>query len=113
MNGELSLGENIADNGGVKIAYQAYDAWQRANPEEPRLPGFESYTPKQLFWISYAHDYCIKYRPEIKKLLILTDVHTIPHYRIIGSISNRPEFSQDFNCPRNSAMNPELKCSVW
>lgn len=95
------------------MAYTAYDSWQKVNPEEPRLPGLESYTPKRLFWISYAHVWCTKQVPSSLKNSILTDPHSIAPYRVIGPLSNRPEFSRDFNCPKGSFMNPEHRCTVW
>lgn len=91
----------------------AYDKWQRLNLEEPRLLGLEAYTPKQLFWINYAHTLCSKYRPEYLRNLMITDSHAPDSTRVIGPLSNRPEFAKDFECPSGSSMNPVQKCSVW
>ncbi len=91
----------------------AYDKWQKLNPAEPLLPGFESYSQKQMFWIANAHGYCTKYRPEHLKNLMATDAHSPASARVFGPMSNRPEFAEDFQCPMGSTMNPLLKCSVW
>ena len=62
LNGINTQGENIADNGGIKEAYRAYVAWEEENGEEARLPGFQDYTPRQMFWISAASVWCSVYR---------------------------------------------------
>ena len=112
MNGFKTQGENIADNGGLKEAYFAYQNWVKHNGPEPGLPGL-NYSPLQLFWITAANVYCAKYRPEYLKDLITTDPHSPVEFRIRGPFSNRPEFAKDFNCPLGSTMNPDKKCSVW
>ena len=79
---------------------------------EPRLPGLD-YTPEQLFWISAAHTYCSKYRPEYLEDLISTGVHSPGEFRVIGTLSNMKEFAEDFNCPVGSRMNPVKSCAMW
>ncbi|XP_059488680.1 neprilysin-2 isoform X2 [Neocloeon triangulifer] len=112
LNGVNTQGENIADNGGVKEAYYAYNSWVERNGEEGLLPGL-NFTQKQMFWISAANVWCSKYRPETIKLRILTGFHSPGQFRVNGPLSNLPEFARDFNCPLGSKMNPEHKCSVW
>ncbi|XP_058793347.1 neprilysin-2-like isoform X3 [Phymastichus coffea] len=112
LNGINTQGENIADNGGIKEAYYAYNEWERRNGKEPRLPGLK-FSPQQMFWISAANTWCSKYRPETLKLRITTGVHSPGEFRVIGPLSNMPEFAKDFKCPIGSRMNPEKKCSVW
>jgi len=140
LNGINTQGENIADNGGIKEAYQAYQSWiDRNGPEKvinitnrgkygsyahnasftpplfiypQKLPGLK-YTPNQLFWISAANVWCNKYRPESLKLRILTGVHSPGEFRVVGPLSNMKQFSKDFNCPAKSGMNAENKCYVW
>ena len=87
--------------------------WASENEMEASLPGFESYTPQQMFWISYGQVWCIKYRDAALKKQIETAPHSPGRYRIIGPMSNIEEFSRDFNCPVGSEMNPEKKCQVW
>lgn len=110
LKGEITQGENIADNGGLKIAY---NAWKGKNFEESLLPGFESYTLNKMFWISAAHPWCIKYRPQSQRNSVLTDPHSPNYFRVNGVVSNIPEFAADFNCPKGSPMNPDKKCQVW
>ncbi|XP_012288606.1 neprilysin-2 isoform X3 [Orussus abietinus] len=112
LNGINTQGENIADNGGIKEAYLAYNEWVRRNGQEPKLPGL-SYSPKQLFWISAANTWCSAYRPEALKLRITTGFHSPGEFRVLGPLSNMVEFSKDFNCPAGSKMNPTKKCSIW
>ncbi|XP_058792656.1 neprilysin-2-like [Phymastichus coffea] len=111
-NGKITQGENIADNGGIKEAYLAYTNFERQNGEEPRLPGLP-YSPRQMFWLSAANMWCYKLRPELVKNLLFTSVHSPGQFRITGSFSNIPEFSEDFHCPVGSAMNPVNKCIMW
>jgi len=114
LNGINTQGENIADNGGIKEAYRAYNSWVARNGAEPRLPGL-NYTPRQLFWVSAANVWCAKYRPKALKLRVLTGVHSPDQFRVQGPFSNMEDFSRDFNCPIGSNMNPpkENKCQVW
>lgn len=102
----------MADNGGVKVAHTAYQKWVKENGPEKRLPGLD-YTPLQLFWIKLAQTWCIKFRPQILRELIVTNQHSPEEFRIKGSVSNSPEFAKDFQCPSGSHMNPTKKCIVW
>jgi membrane metallo-endopeptidase-like protein 1 len=112
VNGLTTQGENIADNGGIKEAYRAYRRWTKDHGREARLPGLE-FSADQLFWISAANIWCGKFRPEVLKLRINAGVHSPAKFRVIGPLSNSPEFAQSFNCPVGSPMNPRKKCSVW
>ncbi|KAF2886062.1 hypothetical protein ILUMI_20111 [Ignelater luminosus] len=112
VNGNLTLDENIADNGGIKNAYLAYQDWVNRNGPEKILPGL-NYTANQLFWISAGNIWCAKYRTEYVKRLVLQDPHSLSRFRVIGPFSNSDNFAHDFNCPLGSKMNPEHKCQVW
>lgn len=105
-------GENIADNGGIKEAYRAYQQWVTDNGHEQQLPGL-NFSPNQLFWISSAHVWCSKYRPETMKLRIITGSHSPVMFRVNGPLSNIEEFSKDWQCKPGSNMNPYHKCTVW
>uniref|UniRef100_A0A336JZW6 CSON009745 protein n=1 Tax=Culicoides sonorensis TaxID=179676 RepID=A0A336JZW6_CULSO len=111
LNGVNTQGENIADNGGVKVSYRAYTRWVKTHGREPVLPGL-SYTDLQLFWISAAQSWCSVYTPETLKSKIITEYHSPERFRIIGSLSNAVDFAKDFNCPIGSTMNPIHKCEV-
>ncbi|XP_014207883.1 neprilysin-2 [Copidosoma floridanum] len=112
LNGITTQGENIADNGGIKEAYLAYNEWVRRNGPEKQLPGLK-YNGQQMFWLSAANTWCSKYRPETLKLRITTGVHSPGEFRVLGPMSNMPEFAKDFNCPLSTKMNPKDKCAVW
>ncbi|KAH8381748.1 hypothetical protein KR093_011645, partial [Drosophila rubida] len=112
LNGINTQGENIADNGGVKESYIAYQRWVEKHGPEPKLPGLD-YTPQQMFWISAGQTWCAKYRKESLKMRITTGVHSPSEFRVLGSLSNMKDFSKDFQCPEGSPMNPVHKCEVW
>lgn len=112
MNGEKTLDENIADNGGIKVAYAAYQKYVEKNGADPVLPGL-NYTSNQLFWISGAQLWCSVTRPAyIQASNVMAD-HTPDKYRIIGAYSNLEHFAKDFNCESGSKMNPVDKCEIW
>lgn len=112
INGKSTLGENIADNGGVKLAFKAYQDWLKHNGQDKTLPGL-SFENNQLFFLKGAQLWCSNIRRTSTLRNIATDVHTPKMYRTIGPFSNFNEFSKAFNCPSNSKMNPSKKCSVW
>ncbi|KAF2893715.1 hypothetical protein ILUMI_12459, partial [Ignelater luminosus] len=112
LNGVTTLRENIADNGGIREAYLAYEKWVKINGEEPRLPNLK-YSPKQLFWISAANSWCTTMKPETLEQQILTNLHAPAKFRILGTLRNSELFSKDFECPVGSKMNPVHKCRVW
>lgn len=109
----MTLGENIADNGGTKLSYYAYHDWlQKHRSEDFLLPGLE-YSNEQLFFIGFAQEYCSHARPKTEYIATLSEIHAPPKFRVIGTLSNFNEFSVAFHCPVNSTMNPEMKCEVW
>ncbi|XP_032368901.1 membrane metallo-endopeptidase-like 1 [Etheostoma spectabile] len=112
VSGISTLGENIADNGGVHQAYKAYLKWVEMEGEEPRLPGLDM-DYKQLFFLNFAQVWCGAYRPEYASQSIKTDSHSPLEYRVLGSLQNFEAFSEAFQCQKGSRMNPELKCRVW
>lgn len=113
LNGVNTQGENIADNGGLKLAYKAYiSSASKSKFRESKLPGLP-FSAEQLFWLSAAQTWCSVERPEVKRIAILTDNHSLNRFRVIGTLSNSIEFARDFNCPLNSPMNPMNKCKVW
>ncbi|MCP9264589.1 Neprilysin-21 [Dirofilaria immitis] len=114
LNGQLSVGENIADNAGVKTALIAYKSWVEENSrQEAALPGFQNMTSIQMFFLAYANNWCSLIKPKYYLQIIMADVHAPNKYRAIIPLQNRPEFSEAFHCPEGSPMNPVKKCSVW
>ncbi|XP_023678299.1 endothelin-converting enzyme 2b isoform X1 [Paramormyrops kingsleyae] len=112
INGRQTLGENMADNGGLKAAYHAYKSWVRSNGEEKRLPALDM-TNDQLFFVGFAQVWCSVRTPESAHEGLMTDPHSPPRFRVIGTLSNSPDFSEHFNCPVGSPMNPGQRCEVW
>ncbi|KRT85834.1 Peptidase [Oryctes borbonicus] len=112
LNGISTQGENIADNGGVKQAYLAYNRFIKEHGEEPKLPGVD-YNGKQLFWISSANIWCAKTRPEVLKQRLAEDFHSPERFRVLGSLQNAEQFAKDFNCDVCANMNPKHKCHLW
>ncbi|XP_070318481.1 phosphate-regulating neutral endopeptidase PHEX [Odocoileus virginianus] len=116
VKGKRTLGENIADNGGLRQAFRAYRKWindKRQGVEEPLLPGIE-FTNNQLFFLSYAHVRCNSYRPEAAREQIQVGAHSPPQFRVNGAVSNFEEFQKAFNCPSNSTMNRGAEsCRLW
>ncbi|VDM99379.1 unnamed protein product [Thelazia callipaeda] len=114
INGKLTLGENIADNGGIKQSYQAYQEFiSQSNQSEPVLPGMLDYTSDQIFFLSYAQIYCGHGTKSAQIEGILTDDHSPQRYRVNGPLSNLAEFSEAFDCPLGSNLNPIKRCSIW
>ncbi|CAJ0566155.1 unnamed protein product, partial [Mesorhabditis spiculigera] len=113
LNGKLTQGENIADNGGVKQAYKAYKRFLEKHGPEEALPGLEKYTNDQMFFIGYAQTWCNKMTPEATLRLILTDPHAPGMFRVNVVLQNQPEFAHAFQCPAGSTMNPSKRCVVW
>ncbi|XP_051164292.1 neprilysin-4 isoform X2 [Leptopilina boulardi] len=113
IDGINTQGENIADNGGIKQAFRAYEKWLKTNGDEKEnLPGINA-TGKQLFFLNFAQIWCSSMRPEATKNKLKTAVHSPGKFRVIGSLSNTRDFAQVFNCPLGTPMNPTKKCSVW
>ncbi|KFU94964.1 Neprilysin [Chaetura pelagica] len=112
LSGINTLGENIADNGGIRQAYKAYENFVKKHGKEKLLPGLEM-NHKQLFFLNFAQVWCGTYRPEYAVNSIKTDVHSPGKFRVIGSLQNSPEFSEAFSCTNTNFMDPAKKCRVW
>ncbi|XP_065816053.1 endothelin-converting enzyme 2b isoform X1 [Labrus bergylta] len=112
VNGKQTLGENIADNGGLKAAYHAYRSWVQKSGEEKRLPAV-NLTNDQLFFVGFAQVWCSVRTPESAHEGLVTDPHSPPRYRVIGTLANSPDFSRHFNCPTGTPMNTGRRCEVW
>ncbi|XP_053246689.1 endothelin-converting enzyme 2 isoform X1 [Podarcis raffonei] len=112
VNGKQTLGENIADNGGLKAAYNAYKVWLKKNGEEKRLPSMDL-TSHQLFFLGFAQVWCSVRTPESSHEGLVTDPHSPDKFRVIGTLSNSRDFVEHFKCPVGSLMNPGKHCEVW
>jgi putative endopeptidase len=110
LNGKLTLGENIADNGGIKQAYRAYQSWVADNGAEPELAGL---TGDQQFFIGEAQAWCTLYKPEKLEVQVKTDPHSPAEFRVNGPMRNFPEFAEAYGCEVGTPMNPVDRCEVW
>jgi putative endopeptidase len=112
VNGKLTLGENIADLGGLLIAYGAYRRSLEGKPEPKPIDGF---TGDQRFFLAWAQIWRAKSRPEFSRLLVTIDPHAPPEFRTIGPLSNIPAFAQAFGCKAGDPMvRPESeRAQIW
>jgi endothelin-converting enzyme/putative endopeptidase len=113
VNGKLTLGENIADLGGLKLSYAAFKASLAGKKEAPDAAS--KFTPEQQFFLGYSQAWCGNLRKEMLRLQVTTNPHAPARFRVIGPLSNLPEFAQAFSCKEGSAMvRPAAKrCEVW
>ena len=109
INGQLTMGENVADLGGLLLAYMA---WQDQTREK-KLSAIDGFTPEQRFFIGYGQAWCNQTRDETKRMYAAIDPHSPDKYRANGAVSNMPEFQRAFQCKTGSAMVRENSCRVW
>jgi endothelin-converting enzyme/putative endopeptidase len=109
VNGRLTLGENTADNGGLRLALAAYLNGPGAKAKE-KIDGF---TPEQRVFLGWAQVWCENARPEAERLKAQTNPHASNRYRVNGPASNMPEFAKAFQCKANAAMVRPSACRVW
>lgn len=112
VNGTLTLGENIADNGGIREAYRALQNFKKSH-DLKKLPGFDDFTAEQIFFLAYANNWCTNASPEYLDMLVSRDPHSPGQFRVWGVVQNSKEFAEAFNCKAGSRMNPEKKCVLW
>ena len=112
LNGRLTLGENLADLGGLKLAHAAMRAALDGKPPPPEVEGFD---PEQQFFLGFAQSWCAKYREENLRLRAVTDPHSPAKQRVNGPLSNTPEFAAAFECAEGKPMVRPAKdrCEVW
>jgi len=109
LNGKLTLGENTADNGGVRLALMAY----LAGPGKTAPPVMDGFTPEQRLFIGFGQVWCENRRPEFERLRAATDPHSSGKYRVNGTVSNMPEFQKAFGCKADAPMVRQNQCRVW
>jgi putative endopeptidase len=107
LDGEFTLGENIADLGGVKLALAAY----RATGAQERFADW--LTPDQEFFVAYAQLWCANFRAQELATRARTDPHSPPEFRVNGVVRNLPEFAEAFHCAAGSPMAPTDRCEIW
>jgi predicted metalloendopeptidase len=110
LNGKLTLGENIADNGGVHLAGMALRTAEAAAGGSPEKDGF---TAEQRFYLGYAQLWCENRTPQSERLLVRIDPHSPGRYRVTGVLRNDADFARAFNCKSGDRMVAEQTCRVW
>jgi endothelin-converting enzyme/putative endopeptidase len=111
-NGKLVLGESIGDLGGAKIAYLAY---MKSLEGKPRPADIDGFTPEQQFFIAWGQFRGDAMRPEFQRLMVQGDPHPVSKYRVIGPLSNLPEFQKAWSCKADAPMvrPASQRCDVW
>ncbi len=111
LNGQLTLGENTADNGGVRLAYTALmDKIGKDSAAQTKIDG---YSPQQRFFLAFAQVWCQNASEEEARRRAQIDSHSPGEYRVNGVLSNMPEFRQAFGCKEGQQMAPTHSCRVW
>ncbi|HTE49924.1 MAG TPA: M13 family metallopeptidase [Kofleriaceae bacterium] len=112
LNGKLTAGENIADIGGVKLGFQAYEAW-RAQQTTPPPAKVEGMSDDQLYFLAYGQSWCSKTTPESLETRAYSDPHSPAKWRVNGVVVDLAAFAAAFQCRPGAPMNPGHACAVW
>jgi putative endopeptidase len=117
LNGKLTLGENTADNGGIRIAFQALEEVLAKNGAAAE-PGYvdgkkDGYTPQQRFFIAFGQVWCQNQTEQSARVLAKTDPHSTGEWRAKGTVQNFDEFGKAFGCKVGQPMMPTNSCRVW
>lgn len=115
VDGEQTEGENLADMGGVKDAYRAMKtAMASVDPlVAETIENIFGMSVDKLFFLSYGQVWCEAIKPEYAALLVNVDVHSPARARVLNPLSQFETFAEVYQCPANSPMNPQSRCSVW
>lgn len=109
LDGTLTLGENIADNGGSRLAYQAMQIALRKEDRAPR----GGFTAEQRYFLGLSQAWCSHATEQLARLRARTDSHSPPRFQVNGAVANMPEFRKAFSCPDRSAMVRPNTCRIW
>jgi predicted metalloendopeptidase len=112
LNGQLTAGENIADIGGVKLGFRAYQDWRAAQSPKPPAQ-VDGISDDQMYFVAYAQSWCAKTRPQVLEMMAHANPHSPPRWRVNGVVVDEPGFAAAFSCPVGSPMRPARSCSVW
>ena len=112
LNGRLTLGENTADNGGLRLAYSALMA-TLAKEAGAGTTEIDDYTPAQRFFLAFGQVWCENVREQAARSRALTDPHSPGQWRVNGAVQNFDEFGKAFSCKKGAPMYPENSCRVW
>ncbi len=113
QNGLLTQGEDTADNGGLHLALSALQDQLKKDGKSLDDKGPDGWTYRQRFFLGYAFSWCTNIRPEVARLMVTTDPHSLPIFRIDNVVSNMTEFSDAFGCKAGQKMVRANACRVW
>ena len=113
QNGLLTQGEDTADNGGIHLALNALETSLKQQGKSLDDKGPDGWTYRQRFFLSNAYSWCANVRPEVARLIVTTDPHSMPIFRIDNVLSNMSEFQQAFSCKAGQHMVRANACRVW
>ncbi len=111
LKGKLTLGENAADNGGIRIAYAALEQVLKENPNAAPVQG--GYTASQQFFVSFGQLWCENQTEQAARVQAKTNPHSTGEWRVKGTVQNFDEFGKAFGCKVGQPMMPEKSCRVW
>ena len=109
----LTQGEDTADNGGLRLSLYALEGELKKQGKSIDDKGPDGWTYRQRFFLSFAYSWCANIRPEIARLAVTTDPHSLPIFCIDNVVSNMPEFAQAFGCKTGQKMVRANACRVW
>ncbi len=113
QDGNMTLGEDTADNGGTRIALMALKEALGREGKDLDAREDDGLTPRQRFFLSYAFGWCAEWRPELVRLAVLTDPHSFSKYRVNNTVANMPEFTVAFGCHQGQPEARVNACRVW
>ena len=113
QKGELTAGEDTADNGGLHLAMMALENIYKARGKSLDTPEEDGLTARQRFFLSYGFVWCTAMRPEAARQRVISNPHSLPMFRVNRPVSNMPEFQKAFSCPADAPMVHHPACSVW
>jgi len=113
LNGSLTLGENTADNGGLRLAYMALMDTLAKDAPGAVPPQIDGYTPAQRFFLAFGQVWCENEREQDARNRALVDPHSPGRWRVNGAVQNFDEFGKAFGCKKGAPMYPENSCRVW
>jgi endothelin-converting enzyme/putative endopeptidase len=113
VNGKLTLGENIADVGGLKLALLAYALHEAESGSSKEIPQENGLAPLQRFFLGFGQSWCENNTSEYLRMVTQTDTHSPARHRVNGAVQNQPEFQKAFSCRTGAPMAPAKRCAVW
>ena len=109
LNGKLTLGENTADNGGLRLAHMGLQ--ESLKGKTPAA--IDGFTPEQRLFLGWGQVWCMKITDEAARMRVMTDPHSPGRFRVNGTVRNMPEFAKAFSCKPGAPLAPQKACRVW